>query len=121
MIRSFSLRSRLAAASRRASAGEALARLVVRRAVVLRLARLLVEPARLDRLVLALRPLEDFALDDADRLEPVVRRLDPEREPREPPLLAWGITPPGEKALKNRVHPTFLRTISGLCLDSVSS
>src|SRR5437868_2218305 len=97
MIRSFSLRSRCAAASTRASAGEALARLVealarlvLRRAVVLRLVPLLVERARVDRLALVERLPEDLARDDAARPEPVEpdRRLEPEREPREPPLLA---------------------------------
>jgi hypothetical protein len=81
MIRSFSLRSRVAAASSRAS-GAAPARRRAVLAVLFARAELgrafeLDDRARVDRLLAADFPRED-----------VVRLLELEREPREPPLLA---------------------------------
>jgi hypothetical protein len=113
MIRSLSLRSRCAAASSRASGVPALGLAVERLAlVVLRLARLVDELARVDRLPLAAFPLAAFPLDalarvppvfareEPDRLEPVARDLEP--EPREPPLLACGMSPPVIRLKKSR-------------------
>ncbi|HUZ29149.1 MAG TPA: hypothetical protein VMU90_07900 [Solirubrobacteraceae bacterium] len=85
---------------------------VERRALVLlRLAWLVDELARVDRLPLAALPLDDLARvppdlarDEPDRLEPVARDrlLELEPEPREPPLLACGISPPVIRLKKSR-------------------